>query len=164
MLDCAAGQLPQIWCRNNLVAKVSLRTLRTARIVLVGIFLLYVMAGGQMVICLGGAPKNQNMERLPPNSSASATARISTTVDIYAQIVPAGQRRALEQLSEFAERVQQTHGPFRSNKKDFSMLKSGCQCRQVAERFGGASRARTDGLVVANDGVPQFAPVSMRVP
>jgi hypothetical protein len=25
MLDCAAGQLPQIWCRNNLIAKVSLR-------------------------------------------------------------------------------------------------------------------------------------------
>lgn len=30
--------------------------------------------------------------------------RISTTMDIYAQIVPAAQRRALEQLSEFAKR------------------------------------------------------------
>jgi hypothetical protein len=37
------------------------------------------------------------------------------------------------------------------------MLKSGCQCRQVAERFGGASRARTDGLVVANDALSQLS-------
>ena len=29
--------------------------------------------------------------------------RISTTLDIYAQIVPLAQRRALEQLSEFAK-------------------------------------------------------------
>ena len=29
--------------------------------------------------------------------------RISTTMEIYAQIVPLAQRRALEQLSEFAE-------------------------------------------------------------
>lgn len=30
--------------------------------------------------------------------------RVSTTTEIYAQIVPAGQRRALQQLSEFASR------------------------------------------------------------
>jgi len=30
--------------------------------------------------------------------------RVSTTMEIYAQIVPAGQRRAVEQLSEFASR------------------------------------------------------------
>ena len=30
--------------------------------------------------------------------------RVSTTTEIYAQIVPAGQRRAVEQLSEFASR------------------------------------------------------------
>ena len=29
--------------------------------------------------------------------------RISTTLDVYAQIIPASQRRALEQLSEFAD-------------------------------------------------------------
>jgi len=29
--------------------------------------------------------------------------RIATTMDIYAQIVPAAQRRALEKLSEFAK-------------------------------------------------------------
>lgn len=29
--------------------------------------------------------------------------RISTTMDIYAQIIPASQRRALQQLSEFAD-------------------------------------------------------------
>jgi len=31
------------------------------------------------------------------------------------------------------------------------VTKSGCESRQVIERFGGASRDRTDGLVVAND-------------
>src|SRR5216684_5891093 len=31
------------------------------------------------------------------------------------------------------------------------MLKSSCSSRQVVERFGGASRARTNDLIVAND-------------
>jgi hypothetical protein len=39
----------------------------------------------------------------------------------------------------------------------FSMRKSGCESRQVVERFGGASRARTDGLVVANDALSQLS-------
>lgn len=37
--------------------------------------------------------------------------RISTTMDIYAQIVPHAQRRALEQLSAFATVARMTHGP-----------------------------------------------------
>jgi len=45
------------------------------------------------------------------------------------------------------------HGPLRSNKTGSSMVKSGCSSRQVVERFGGASRDRTDDLIVANDGI-----------
>ena len=36
------------------------------------------------------------------------------------------------------------------------MTKIGCASRQVIERFGGASRDRTDDLIVRNDGVRQF--------
>jgi Phage integrase family len=85
--------------------------------------------------------------------------RISTTMEIYAQIVPVAQRRALEQLSQFA----------RSNSRSitgFSMLKSGCQSRQAIERIGGASRDRTDGLVVANDALSQlsYSPTQVGLP
>jgi hypothetical protein len=37
------------------------------------------------------------------------------------------------------------------------MVKSGCQSRQVIEKIGGASRDRTDGLVVANDALSQLS-------
>jgi hypothetical protein len=42
------------------------------------------------------------------------------------------------------------------------MIRSGCTTRQVIERFGGASRARTDDLIVANDALSQlsYSPVS----
>jgi hypothetical protein len=43
------------------------------------------------------------------------------------------------------------------------MIEHGRKSRQVLEKFGGASRDRTDDLIVANDGVPHSAPVSMRV-
>jgi hypothetical protein len=37
------------------------------------------------------------------------------------------------------------------------MFRSGCESRQVLQKFGGASRARTDGLVVANDALSQLS-------
>ncbi len=37
------------------------------------------------------------------------------------------------------------------------MTKSGCSSRQVVERFGGASRDRTDDLIVANDALSQLS-------
>jgi hypothetical protein len=52
---------------------------------------------------------------------------------------------------EISRRIRTTH-PFH--------LLSGtkvCSNRQVIERYGGASRARTDGLVVANDALSQLS-------
>jgi hypothetical protein len=37
------------------------------------------------------------------------------------------------------------------------MTKNGVKSRQVTERFGGASRARTDDLIVANDALSQLS-------
>jgi hypothetical protein len=90
------------------------------------------------------------MEGLPSNSSPSATARIS--VDIYAQIVTAAQRRALEQLSEFARAgATDPRSNSRSNKRFF-------QCSKVRAGLGKLLRDLVElvGLVVANDGVPQI--------
>jgi hypothetical protein len=53
------------------------------------------------------------------------------------------------------------HGPLRSNKTGFSMIGHGRKSRQVVEKIGGASRDRTDDLIVAKDGVCQFASVFM---
>ena len=112
--------------------------------------------------------------------------RISTTMDIYAQIVPTSQRRALQQLSAFAsggttpaalqtaamdldfpsaKKMKTTrpkiyvpiHVPKRSKSTEFSMIKYGEKSRQVIEKIGGASRARTDDLIVANDALSQLS-------
>ena len=69
--------------------------------------------------------------------------RVSTTTEIYAQIVPPGQRRAVQQLSEFASR------PIRSNSLFLFDGEKGQATLQVIEKIGGASRARTDDLIVA---------------
>jgi hypothetical protein len=37
------------------------------------------------------------------------------------------------------------------------MAKRGCSSRQVVEKFGGASRDRTDDLIVANDALSQLS-------
>ncbi len=37
------------------------------------------------------------------------------------------------------------------------MMKYGKKSRQVIEKFGGASRARTDDLIVANDALSQLS-------
>ena len=74
--------------------------------------------------------------------------RVSTTMEIYAQIVPAGQRRAVEQLSEFASR---------SNSLVCFEGAYGQATLQVIEKIGGASRARTDDLIVANDALSQLS-------
>jgi len=37
------------------------------------------------------------------------------------------------------------------------MLKNGCATRQVIEKIGGASRDRTDDLIVANDALSQLS-------
>ena len=60
------------------------------------------------------------------------------------------QRRALEQLAELAK---DATPDARSNKTGFSMIGHGRKSRQVVEKIGGASRDRTDDLIVANDGV-----------
>jgi hypothetical protein len=44
----------------------------------------------------------------------------------------------------------------RSDKRDFQMLTKGARTRQVIEKIGGASRDRTDDLIVANDGIAQI--------
>jgi hypothetical protein len=53
--------------------------------------------------------------------------------------------------------LQKIHGPLRSNKAGDSVTKSGCSSRQVVEIFGGASRDRTDDLIVANDALSQLS-------
>ena len=107
--------------------------------------------------------------------------RVSTTMEIYAQIVPSSQRRALQQLSAFAgggdaKRHSKSHRsistfrkrptrtihvpiyvPKRSKSTEFSMMKQDEKRRQLIEKTGGASRARTDGLVVANDALSQLS-------
>jgi len=84
-------------------------------------------------------------------------ARVSTTMDIYAQIVPSAQRRALERLAEFAkDATPDARSDARSIKTGFSMIEHGKKGRQVIEKIGGASRDRTDDLIVANDGVRQI--------
>jgi hypothetical protein len=54
------------------------------------------------------------------------------------------------------------HGPLRSNKTGFSMIGHGKKSRQVVEKIGGASRDRTDDLIVANDALSQlsYSPMS----
>ncbi len=37
------------------------------------------------------------------------------------------------------------------------MFETGCSSRQVIERIGGASRDRTDDLIVANDALSQLS-------
>jgi hypothetical protein len=55
------------------------------------------------------------------------------------------------------------HGPLRSNKTGFSMIGHGRKSRQVVEKIGGASRDRTDDLIVANDALSQlsYSPVQV---
>jgi hypothetical protein len=45
------------------------------------------------------------------------------------------------------------------------MTKSGCLSRQVIEMIGGASRDRTDDLIVANDALSQlsYSPTSVKL-
>src|ERR1035437_9852831 len=54
------------------------------------------------------------------------------------------------------------HGPLRSNKAGFSMIEHGEKSRQVIEKIGGASRDRTDDLIVANDALSQLSYSPMR--
>jgi hypothetical protein len=57
------------------------------------------------------------------------------------------------------------HVPKRSKSTEFSVNEHGQNNSQVLERIGGASRARTDGLVVANDALSQlsYSPTSGRM-
>jgi hypothetical protein len=49
------------------------------------------------------------------------------------------------------------YGPFRSNKHAFSGPNSPAKNPQVIEKIGGASRDRTDDLIVANDALSQLS-------
>ena len=49
------------------------------------------------------------------------------------------------------------HGPLRSNKTGFFVLDNGWKTREVIEAIGGASRDRTDDLIVANDALSQLS-------
>src|SRR5580704_11076516 len=49
------------------------------------------------------------------------------------------------------------HGPLRFNKTGFFMIERGRKSRQVIEKIGGASRDRTDDLIVANDALSQLS-------
>jgi hypothetical protein len=86
--------------------------------------------------------------------------RISNTMEIYAQIVPLAQRRALEQLSEFTKDFTVHYGPI---SRFFEVHRNGCNRRQTIEKIGGASRDRTDGLVVANDALSQLSYSPLRL-
>ena len=66
-------------------------------------------------------------------------------------------RRHKGEQSTSCRNLQKIHRPLRSNKAGNSLTKSGSVSRQVIERFGGASRDRTDGLVVANDALSQLS-------
>ena len=59
---------------------------------------------------------------------------------------------------------QVVHGPLRSNKAGDSVTKRGGSSRQVIERIGGASRDRTDDLIVANDALSQLSYSPTRTP
>jgi hypothetical protein len=48
-------------------------------------------------------------------------------------------------------------GPLRSNKIGFCGFEFACSMLQVVEGFGGASRDRTDDLIVANDALSQLS-------
>jgi hypothetical protein len=76
--------------------------------------------------------------------------RISTTLDIYAQIVPESQRQALRKLSQFV-----------ASNCDHAVTDCDQQAAgndsQGIENFGGASRDRTDDLIVANDALSQLS-------
>ncbi len=49
------------------------------------------------------------------------------------------------------------HVPKRSKSTDFRPMTHGAKTRQVIEKIGGASRARTDDLIVANDALSQLS-------
>jgi hypothetical protein len=49
------------------------------------------------------------------------------------------------------------HVPKRSKSIEFSMIPHGEKSWQVIEKFGGASRDRTDDLIVANDALSQLS-------
>ena len=49
------------------------------------------------------------------------------------------------------------HVPKRSKSAEFSMIEYGKKSRQVIEKIGGASRDRTDDLIVANDALSQLS-------
>jgi hypothetical protein len=75
--------------------------------------------------------------------------RISTTMDIYRQFVPSSQRRAVTKLSEMlAGNVSNWDEMGRKGRSESS---------QVIEKLGGASRDRTDDLIVANDALSQLS-------
>jgi hypothetical protein len=49
------------------------------------------------------------------------------------------------------------HVPKSSKSPEFSMIEHGGKSRQVIEKIGGASRDRTDDLIVANDALSQLS-------
>ncbi len=82
--------------------------------------------------------------------------RIGPTMDIYAQIVAASQRRAVSKLSEMlASHVSNWDVMGRKGRSEDS---------QSVDFIGGASRDRTDDLIVANDALSQlsYSPTQVR--
>jgi hypothetical protein len=69
--------------------------------------------------------------------------RISTTMDIYAQFVPEGQKLALRQFRAFVERSV-PNAQKCSNKPGKTPREAITKSRQDVEKIGGASRDRTD--------------------
>jgi hypothetical protein len=65
-------------------------------------------------------------------------------------------------MKRLLKRERENAGTFQLSSKhskstEFSMIERRQETRQVIERFGGASRDRTDGLVVANDALSQLS-------
>ena len=59
-----------------------------------------------------------------------------------------------KQLSELRQRFTVHYGPI---SRLFEAHRNDCNCRQPVEKIGGASRARTDDLIVANDALSQLS-------
>ena len=69
--------------------------------------------------------------------------RVSTSLDIYAQVVPVSQRRAVEKLSEFANEACHTL----SQKRPISVLKTGVMSSRINQMIAGERIVRNDEVV-----------------
>jgi len=91
--------------------------------------------------------------------------RIATTLDIYAQFVPESQRRAIDKMMAMVDERHATVQAAETKPVSRQLLseleangsRSGERPVLSNRKFGGASRDRTDDLIVANDALSQLS-------